>query len=114
MDSEKGDDYKEPWCQCVMQHKTNIKLSLATYNIHGLFSNKSALIDIIKHHSIVFLQEHWLHLFDINEVSNELSKHNVGSSFKTQHQDNPIPHTCRKRGQGGVVRICSVFYGLGI
>jgi hypothetical protein len=77
-------------------------VSLVTFNCDGFYSNLAAIEELLDKYSIVLLQEHWLHLFELTAVKELISKNGWDGSFKTYDQSDPIPHTQRKRGQAGV------------
>jgi endonuclease/exonuclease/phosphatase family metal-dependent hydrolase len=56
---------------------------------------------LCKDNNIVAIQEHWLHLYEIPNIQKELALQDYCSSFKCFDDENPVPHTCRSKGQAG-------------
>jgi hypothetical protein len=53
-------------------------------------------------HDIIFIQEHWLHTFEIEQTVDRLQKAGFNSKFKAFDSDNPVDHSVRTRGKSGV------------
>ena len=51
------------------------------------------------------IQEHWLHLFEVNGVLDMLKSMGWHGHFKTYDQDDPLAHTQLKRGQAGTATL---------
>ena len=46
----------------------NLRLKVATYNMHGLNQGSAFVEHMCEDHDIIFLQEHWLAPFDLSRL----------------------------------------------
>jgi len=83
-----------------MAIQTLHRLSIATYNLHGLNQGSDLLASLCNDHDIVFVQEHWLPSFDLYRLHNSVSD-NV--CFASSAMDDVIAKDClHGRPFGGV------------
>jgi hypothetical protein len=97
-----GFDPKRPDVAAANSNPITESLNIATYNIKGLPYNELCLHTLLNHHDILFLQEHWLHSYEIQEITTHLHSCGFNSQFKTFDAECPVDHSVRTRGQAGV------------
>ena len=74
-----------------MANETLHRLSVATYNLHGLNQGYNYLEFLCDNHDIVFVQEHWLAPFNLHQL------HNVSTKtvcFASSAMDEAISKDC--------------------
>jgi len=74
-----------------MANQTLHRLSIVTYNLHGLNQGSDLLASLCNDHDIVFVQEHWLPSFDLYRLQNIVSD-NV--CFASSAMDDVIAKDC--------------------
>jgi len=52
----------------------NLRLKVATYNMHGLNQGSAFVEYLCEDHDVIFLQEHWLAPFDLSRLDSICSK----------------------------------------
>ena len=78
----------------------NLRLKVATYNMHGLNQGSAFVEHMCKDHDIIFLQEHWLAFFDLSRLDSICSRM---VCFASSAMDSKISSGClRGRPFGGV------------
>jgi len=78
----------------------NLRLKVATYNMHGLNQGSAFVEYLCEDHDVIFLQEHWLAPFDLSRLDSICSKM---ICFATSAMDGKISSGClRGRPFGGV------------
>ena len=78
-------------------------ISIATLNTSGIKSNATYVQQLTEAHTIVCLQEHWLHNYENSIVSKLLP--NSSYSIKCHDDDESEPPSHRKRGVAGVITL---------
>ena len=88
-----------------MANQTLHRLSIVTYNLHGLNQGSDLLASLRNDHDIVFVQEHWLPSFDLYRLQNIVSD-NV--CFASSAMDDVIAKDCLRCGN--ICKISLSFY----
>ena len=88
------------------------RLSVASYNLHGLKQGITYLEHLCNDYNIIFVQEHWLAPFDLSCLD-KIGKHMV--CYASSAMDTAVSHSCLKgRPFGGLAVFVNSSYAVNI
>ena len=61
----------------------NLKINVATYNLHGFNQGSSFLEYLSVYNDVVFVQEHWLAPFNVNQLESACPSYVCYATFAT-------------------------------
>ena len=84
-------------------NSTNKDFSICTFNCNGFKGSYGYITELSKQYDVVFLNEHWLQVFEISGISNNLAK--SGTTCFLKSSMDPLEQR-KGRPYGGIGFLC--------